>query len=75
MSSQSAALIDAGGVLTFADAARELQVSRQRVSQMVREGKLGTMLRFGRVYVTAYTVRRERKAREDEGLIVHTREE
>lgn len=46
-----------GGWWTFAAAGRYLGVSRERVRQLVAEGRIGTIEHFGRRYVSVFSVR------------------
>lgn len=52
------------GVLTFAEAARCLGVSRQRVQQLVDQGVLTISRRFHRQYVAAASVAAEVERRD-----------
>lgn len=51
----------AGGLLTYAEAGRELNVSRQRIWELVRQGRLGRVTKGGRDYVSAKAVLERRK--------------
>ena len=60
-----AALHDADlGVLTYAEAARCLDMSRERVRQLVASGVLTISRRYGRLYVSAASVAVEVKRRD-----------
>jgi hypothetical protein len=53
----------AGKTWTFAAAAKELGLTRGRVWQLVKEGKLGTMIIHGRPYVSDYAVQDYKRTR------------
>lgn len=67
---ETASTIDASGVLTYAEAARELGVSRQRVAQLADRGTLSVIRLRGRRYVGHRSVINEAARREAEGKLL-----
>ena len=53
------------GYMTQAQAARELGVSRARVSQLLNDGQLSRVFHFKRTYVSVYSLRALMNVRQD----------
>lgn len=59
----------ASGFLTYAEAGRELGITRQAVHKLARSGRLARITMHGRDYVTVTGVRARKRMMVEQGLL------